>query len=182
MKKFIHIGYYNDVEDIMEYAHLTTDEIVDKMRYGLGNFYYTWDDEPVDCITNYETTTDGEYIVVREFTDKDLLAIDNANPQKIKHWDYFIDICRVVEVEDKDNPTEKIAAKKAVSGQIINMLVKNFINEYGNETFEGWCKDGAVFKNAYPNATKEFYEECEKLMKEVAPLVDKLTYDHLAEF
>ena len=181
MKKFIHIGYYNDVEDIMEYAHLTTDEIVDKMREGMGGLYYAYD-EPVDPITNYETSTDGKYIVVRSFTDKDLPIIDNTNPQEVECWNYFIDIYKVVEVENEDCPTEKISAKKAISGQIVNMLVNNLINEYGNETFEGWCEDGAVFENAYPNATKEFYVECVKLMKEVAPLVDKLTYDHLAEF
>ena len=76
---------------------------------------------------------------------------------------------------------ENSRAKKAVAGQIINMLFNNLIEGNGNETFEGWCEDGAVFETAYPNATKEFVEECEKLMREVAPLVDKLTYDYLAE-
>lgn len=176
MKKFIYVGFYNDVEDIIAYAHLTTDEIVDKMREGMGNFYYTDDDEPVDGITNYETTTDGKYVVIREFTDKDLLVIDNANPQKIESWDYFIDVYMVVE-DDED-----ITPKQAVTEQIITMMGNNILNKYGNETFEGWCEDGAVFENTYPNATKEFYDECEKLMRKVAPLVDKLTYDHLAEF
>ena len=77
---------------------------------------------------------------------------------------------------------EKLNVKQAITEQIISMLNNNILNEYGNETFEGWCEDGAVFENTYPDATKEFYEECEKLMREVAPLVDKLTYNFLADF
>ena len=72
--------------------------------------------------------------------------------------------------------------KKAISGQIINMLLNNIINENGNETFEGWCENGAIFENSYPNANKDFIQKCEKLMKEGAPIVDKLTYDFLADF
>ena len=61
------------------------------------------------------------------------------------------------------------------------MLENNIINEYGNESFEGWCEDGAVFENSYPDESEEYYQECTKLMKNVSSLVDKLTYDHLAE-
>lgn len=77
---------------------------------------------------------------------------------------------------------ENNKVKKAVAGQIINMLFNNLIEDNGNETFEGWCEDGAIFESSYPDATPEFCAECEKLMREVAPLVDKLTYDFLADF
>ena len=77
---------------------------------------------------------------------------------------------------------ENSKVKKAVTGQIINMLTNNILNDYGNESFEGWCEDGAIFELSYPFATPEFCAKCEKLMREVTPLVDKLTYDFLADF
>ena len=60
------------------------------------------------------------------------------------------------------------------------MLINNILHEHGNESFEGWCEDGDVFEIAYPNEDKEFLAECERIMKEVAPLVDRLTYNHLS--
>lgn len=72
--------------------------------------------------------------------------------------------------------------KKAVTEQIIVMLTNNILNEYGNEGFEGWCEDGAVFENTYPNMSEDFYNECEELMRKVSPIIDDLTYNHLADF
>lgn len=77
---------------------------------------------------------------------------------------------------------KKITPKQAVTEQIVNMLTNNIINENGNETFDGWCEDGEVFRTSYPNETEEFYIECDTLMDKVSDLVDKLTYRHLAEF
>jgi hypothetical protein len=51
-----------------------------------------------------------------------------------------------------------------------------------NGNYRTSIENGAVFENTYEGRDKEFYEGCEKLMKEVAPLVDKLTYDYLADF
>ncbi len=65
-------------------------------------------------------------------------------------------------------------AVKMVTEQIIAMFTNNVINNCGIEHFEGWCEDGDVF------AEHPAYEaECIALMKRVAPLVDKLTYNHL---
>ena len=77
---------------------------------------------------------------------------------------------------------EKITPKKAVTGQIINMLVNNILNEYGNESFEGWCENGDVFENSYPDMPDDFYCACKDLMERVSRIVDNLTYNHLAEF
>lgn len=90
--------------------------------------------------------------------------------------DFFIDIYKVE--SDEDNV---ITPKQAVTEQIMAMLNNNILNKYGNESFEGWCEEGAVFENTYENRNKEFYNDCEKLMREITPLVDKLTYDYLAE-
>ena len=76
---------------------------------------------------------------------------------------------------------DDITPKFAVTSEIVSMIENNILNGYGNETFTGWCEDGVVFENTFPNRTKEFYDECVKLMEQVAPLVDNLTYNHLAD-
>ena len=77
---------------------------------------------------------------------------------------------------------ENSKVKKAVTGQIINKLTYNILNDYGNECFEGLCEDGDVFRYSYPDESEEFYTECIREMKVVAPIIDRLTYDFLADF
>ena len=67
-------------------------------------------------------------------------------------------------------------AVKAVADQLINMLTNNLIEDNGTEPFEGWCEDGNVFKD---NLRGEYFDEAVALMKEVSPLIDKLTYCYL---
>lgn len=69
--------------------------------------------------------------------------------------------------------------KIEITNQIISMLHNNIVLRNGNETFVGWCENGDMFRTTYPNQTEEWYNEMETLMNEVAPLIDKLTYDHL---
>lgn len=179
--KLLHIAYYNDNIDLIFFSEQTADAIVDcaKNNYGGLHSIDSFDatthtkDEFEDGVLRF--TTDGKYAVAMDLPI-DLSVLKNPNV-----CDFFIDIYEVIEEDEEELPTEKLCPKKAVSGQIVNMLINNIINDNGNETFEGWCEDGVVFETAYPNATKEFCEECEKLMKEVAPLVDKLTYNFLAE-
>ena len=175
--KLKRIGYFNEVEDLKMFADASANEIV----YGkMGNFFSVDD----DCIYDSEEALLSE--ITLEFTKDNLFAVHKDLPidlsllGKENVCDFFIDVYEVMEEDEEDFPTEKLCAKSAVRGQIINMLLNNIINGNGNETFEGWCENGAVFEESYPNATKEFVEECEKLMREVAPLVDKLTYDYLA--
>ena len=177
--KLQHIAYYNDNIDLLFFAEKTADTIVDCAKNNYGGLHSI---DSFDASTHTENefedgvlrfTTDGKYAVAMDLPN-DLSVLKNPNV-----CDFFIDIYEVIE---EDLPTEKLSYKKAVSGQIVTMIINNIINDNGNETFEGWCEDGDVFEIAYPNATKEFYDECEKLMKEVAPLVDKLTYNFLAEY
>lgn len=65
-------------------------------------------------------------------------------------------------------------AVKAVTQQVINMLTNSVIEDNGTESFEGWCENGDAF-----NLHGAYLEEAVKLMKEVAPIVDQLTYNHL---
>lgn len=59
---------------------------------------------------------------------------------------------------------------------IINMINTNFPYKTDciGEKFEDWCENGDIFFN------KDFFkeedsEECERIMKEIAPYVNKLT-------
>jgi hypothetical protein len=65
-------------------------------------------------------------------------------------------------------------AVREVTNQIVNMLTNNILEDNGTESFEGWCENGEVF-NDHPSYKKE----CVALMKEVAPIVDNLTYNYL---
>ena len=75
----------------------------------------------------------------------------------------------------------KITPKEAVTEQIIAMLQNNILQHNGGEPFNGWCEDGEIFENTYPNMDEEFYKECERLMHKVSPYIDKLTYDFLED-
>lgn len=178
--KLKHIAYYTDNIDILFFSEQTADDIVNCAKNNYGGLYRISDvitytkDEFEEGVLRF--TTDGKYAVSMDLPI-DLSVLNNPNV-----CDFFIDIYEVIKEDEEELPTEKLCAKKAVSGQIVNMIINNIINENGNESFEGWCEDGVVFDTAYPNSTKEFREECEKLMKEVAPLVDKLTYNFLAEY
>lgn len=66
-------------------------------------------------------------------------------------------------------------AVKEVAAQLVNMLTNNVLQDNGTEGFEGWCADGEVFDHLHG----EYFDEAMALMKEVAPLIDKLTYCYL---
>ena len=65
-------------------------------------------------------------------------------------------------------------AVRAVTEQVINMLENSIVFDNGTESFEGWCEDGDIFAE-HPT----YQEECIKLMREVAPIVDQLTFNYL---
>lgn len=69
-------------------------------------------------------------------------------------------------------------AVELVTGQIINMLVNNILEDNGTESFEGWCEDGDVFYNM-DGLTLEEANAASALMTEVAPIVDELTYGYI---
>ena len=112
-------------------------------------------------------------------------SIDND-----EYFDYFT-ISKEEYEQNKNNLEEYIAKRydeeyltpqEIITSQIINMLENNIMNDNGNESFIGWCENGDIFRDAHPNHSEEFYQELEMLMKNVAPIVDKLTYNYLAEY
>ena len=67
---------------------------------------------------------------------------------------------------------EDKAVVVAVTQHLINMLYNNVIEDNRVESFEGWCEDGDIFD-------EDSHDKCVKLMHDVAPLVNELTYNYL---
>ena len=72
----------------------------------------------------------------------------------------------------EEKTEEQKAVVIAVTQVLIAMLENNVINDNGVEGFEGWCEDGDIFD-------EDSHEKCVELMREVAPLIDELTYKFL---
>lgn len=72
----------------------------------------------------------------------------------------------------KEKTEEEKAVVIAVTQVLIAMLENNIISDNGVESFEGWCEDGDIFG-------EDSHEKCVALMKEVAPIIDDLTFKHL---
>ena len=68
--------------------------------------------------------------------------------------------------------------KRMVAGQIIAMIESNVFSEYGMESFMGWLEDGNVFYNAEyrESCTDEEIEQAIELSKEIAPIVDEMSW------
>ena len=62
--------------------------------------------------------------------------------------------------------------KKAVVGQIVNMLNNNILENAGPEPFMGWVEDGDVFVDTLSES--EVIQALELSMK-VAPYIDKIS-------
>lgn len=62
--------------------------------------------------------------------------------------------------------------KKAVVGQIVNMLNNNILENAGPEPFMGWVEDGDVFVDILSESE---VNQAIELSREVAPYIDKIS-------
>lgn len=69
------------------------------------------------------------------------------------------------------------AIRQIVAGQLVAMIENDVLNDYGVESFVGWCEDGDVFANMGLN--EQGVEECMALVRKIAPIVDDLVMNHL---
>ena len=121
---------------------------------GYPVFYGDWQGAMEDA-----KEEEGEYVI----TERELL-------EKFCH-DEYSKFTQTREVQPS------VVAKKMVTEQIINMLDNNVLNGWGMESFLGWLEDGDgnVFFNA-DRFTDEQIAEAIALAKEIAPIVDKLSW------
>lgn len=68
--------------------------------------------------------------------------------------------------------------KKIVTEQIIGMWENNVLHGCGMESFMGWLEDGDAFYNTVyaEEYTDEQLEEAIAFAKEIAPMVDELSW------
>lgn len=69
------------------------------------------------------------------------------------------------------------AIRQIVAGQLVAMMENDILNDYGVESFVGWCEDGDVFENMGLN--EQGVEDCMALVRKIAPIVDDLVMNHL---
>lgn len=98
------------------------------------------------------------------------------------HWDdgeedYLLqyDIDEVPLLSRPAEPLPPPTASQAVAEQVIGMFENNILQECGPEQFTGWCEDGNIFHNSYPDMPADTKDDCVFLMNEVAQHVDKIT-------
>lgn len=93
--------------------------------------------------------------------------------------DYITDANDIVHLKREDGGEAEVLAgelrytkesvKEIIAREVANMLINDVCNGCGVEQFVDWCEDGEIFGGD---------EDCVALMKEVAPTVDKLTYNY----
>lgn len=64
-----------------------------------------------------------------------------------------------------------IKVKRAVAGQLVNMIMNDIINQNGIEPFIGWCADGEV----YESLKEDEIIEAMKLTEEISGFVDNIS-------
>lgn len=88
-----HIGYYNDIEDVVTLFDATPDEIVEYMNNNFGAFYESiimdidTDNILPEDKSIIEFTEDKEYIVVKDFLTDSTECVSESD---------FIDIYKLV--------------------------------------------------------------------------------------
>ena len=93
MRKLLHVGYFNDTEDLKNLCNSSADEIINNISNGIGKFYtikekniYNED----DLIGEKNTTSDNEYIVISD------LPINIELLGKPIVCDFYIDVYRIL--------------------------------------------------------------------------------------
>ena len=72
---------------------------------------------------------------------------------------------------------ERAKKVKLIAEQVINMYENNVLHDGGCEGFIGWLEGGDVF--FHNGHTTEEIAELMELADQVAPIVDKLSYEYL---
>ena len=147
----------NNWEQLLEYAN----EELNPKGYAINLIHFE-----EDGTYNCEILKDGVSIeVYAECMYEDELA------------DLVTEVWHYVATKKVDKGYSK-AAKKMVAEQISGMLENNVLQGCGMESFMGWLEDGDAFYNTVyaEEYTDEQIEEAIALAKEIAPMVDELSW------
>lgn len=131
--KLLHIGYYNDIEDLKMMTNSPADEIIFNYKVGKGHFYKV-DEELYDetdiAHLNPQFTFDRDFAIVYDVpTDDDILNNTDSD-----YCDFFIDIYKVIEETEMvhiDEVCEWLREKDdMVCGELSMILGTQFIENF----------------------------------------------------
>ena len=95
--KLLHIGYYNDIEDLERLYNSPADEIIFNYKVGKGHFYKVEPelyDETEIAHLNPQYTFDKDFAIVYDIPSSISVLNDMC---KGDYCDFFIDIYKVIE-------------------------------------------------------------------------------------
>lgn len=120
--RVIHLGYYNDIKDIIMLETDSIENIISYMKMGFGNFHTLENDwEDIELKEkDFDITPNGEYLIVRDIND-------NANS--------FIDIYKIQEDEIAKSNIWWTNIDFELMGKITGYDYRTFIVEFAYDEF-----------------------------------------------
>ena len=136
----LHIGYFNDLEDLKMMTNSPADEVIFNYKVDRGHFYkieaemYNLDDIKH---LNPQFTMDKDFAVVYDVpTDMDILNKMDADD----YCDFFIDVYKVIDEQEMVS-LEKVCnwlkeKDEMTMGKLSMILGTNFIDNFKKEMIE----------------------------------------------
>lgn len=136
----LHIGYFNDLEDLKMMTNSPADEIVFNYKVDRGHFYkveaemYNLDDIKH---LNPQFTMEKDYAIVYDVPTDDSILY---NMTKDESCDFFIDVYKVIDEEEMVS-LEKVcnwlkAKDDMTMGELSMILGTNFIDNFKKEMID----------------------------------------------
>ena len=136
----LHIGYFNDLEDLKMMFNSPADEVIFDYKVDRGHFYKVeaemYNLEDIKHL-NPQFTTDKDFAVVYDIpTDMDILNKMDEDD----YCDFFIDVYKVIDEQEMVS-LEKVcnwlkAKDDMTMGELSMILGTNFIDNFKKEMIE----------------------------------------------
>lgn len=136
----LHIGYFNDLEDLKMMTNSPADEVIFNYKVDRGHFYkveaemYNLDDIKH---LNPQFTMEKDYAIVYDVPTDDSILY---NMTKDDYCDFFIDVYKVVDGQEMvllEKVCEWLKAKDDMTmGELSMILGTNFIDNFKKEMID----------------------------------------------
>lgn len=136
----LHIGYFNDLEDLKMMTNSPADEIVFNYKVDKGHFYKIegelYNLEDIEHL-NPQFTMDKDYAIVYDVPTDDSILY---NMTKDDYCDFFIDVYKVIDEQEMVS-LEKVcnwlkAKDDMTMGKLSMILGTNFIDNFKKEMID----------------------------------------------
>lgn len=138
--RLLHIGYYNDIEDLKMMINSPADEIIFNYKVDNGHFYkveaevYDFDDI---AHLNPQFTFDKDFAIVYDVPSDDNILNDMTNSD---YCDFFIDIYKVIndnEIVHIDKVCKLLEKYNEICcGELSMIFGNNFIENFKKELID----------------------------------------------